>query len=190
MVLNEPDMMSLTDLSNQTLSLRMYGQHSENKNNTALNRRELLWRTPLASRATRELGCSLDHFQRRLKLKKQLGLQGQITIQRAKKWTTPITRDFYEIEMKKKLPPRSDGKGRIDTMPRQVHDAENYRGKLNPRWVELLMGLPIGWTMPSCTNPLIIERMNYDYSEMGSFPPPPSEPSKHYGETWPTPTAK
>ena len=23
--------------------------------------------------------------------------------------------------------------------------------KLNPRWVETLMGLPIGWTMPSCT---------------------------------------
>jgi len=25
------------------------------------------------------------------------------------------------------------------------------KGKLNPRWVETLMGLPIGWTMPSCT---------------------------------------
>jgi len=27
-------------------------------------------------------------------------------------------------------------------------------GKLNPRWVEALMGLPIGWTMPSCGQPI------------------------------------
>jgi hypothetical protein len=27
-------------------------------------------------------------------------------------------------------------------------------GKLNPRWVETLMGLPVGWTMPSCTHPI------------------------------------
>jgi hypothetical protein len=26
--------------------------------------------------------------------------------------------------------------------------------KLNPRWVETLMGLPIGWVMPSCKNPI------------------------------------
>jgi len=28
------------------------------------------------------------------------------------------------------------------------------RGKLNPRWVEVLMGLPVGWVMPSCTAPV------------------------------------
>jgi hypothetical protein len=28
--------------------------------------------------------------------------------------------------------------------------------KLNPRWVETLMGLPVGWTMPSCTQPVRI----------------------------------
>jgi hypothetical protein len=35
-------------------------------------------------------------------------------------------------------------------------------GKLNPRWVETLMGLPIGWTMPSCTRPVTIAPMNCD----------------------------
>ena len=25
------------------------------------------------------------------------------------------------------------------------------KGKLNPRWVETLMGVPVGWCMPSCT---------------------------------------
>ena len=32
--------------------------------------------------------------------------------------------------------------------------------KLNPRWVETLMGLPVGWTMPSCVNPWTIEKMS------------------------------
>ena len=32
------------------------------------------------------------------------------------------------------------------------------KGKLNPRWVETLMGLPIGWTMPSCEVPVDTRR--------------------------------
>jgi hypothetical protein len=31
----------------------------------------------------------------------------------------------------------------------------NTNGKLNPRWVETLMGLPVGFTMPSCTQPIV-----------------------------------
>jgi hypothetical protein len=34
--------------------------------------------------------------------------------------------------------------------------------KLNPRWVETLMGLPIGWTMPSCTSPVTIAPTSCD----------------------------
>ena len=34
-------------------------------------------------------------------------------------------------------------------------------GKLNPRWVETLMGLPVGWTMPSCASPVTIAQTNY-----------------------------
>ena len=34
---------------------------------------------------------------------------------------------------------------------------------LNPRWTEALMGLPVGWTMPSCQNPMIPENLNCDY---------------------------
>jgi hypothetical protein len=41
-------------------------------------------------------------------------------------------------------------------------------GKLNPRWVETLMGLPIGWTMPSCTSPQTIAPMSCDSSAMES----------------------
>jgi hypothetical protein len=37
-------------------------------------------------------------------------------------------------------------------------------GKLNPRWVETLMGLPVGWTMPSCASPVTIAQTNSGYS--------------------------
>ena len=36
----------------------------------------------------------------------------------------------------------------------------SHRARLNPRWVETLMGLPIGWTMPSCMSPVTIAPMN------------------------------
>jgi len=45
---------------------------------------------------------------------------------------------------------------------------ETKNAKLNPRWVETLMGLPVGWTMPSCASPVTIERMNSDCSETES----------------------
>lgn len=34
---------------------------------------------------------------------------------------------------------------------------DRNQGRLNARWVETIMGIPIGWTMPSCTHPVIIE---------------------------------
>ena len=45
----------------------------------------------------------------------------------------------------------------------QVADRPNA-GKLNPRWVETLMGLPVGWTMPSCACPVTIAQTNSDSS--------------------------
>jgi hypothetical protein len=53
--------------------------------------------------------------------------------------------------------------------------ATQAKGKLNPRWVETLMGLPIGWTMPSCTQPATIELTNCDYSVTESCQTPPNE---------------
>jgi hypothetical protein len=40
---------------------------------------------------------------------------------------------------------------------------QDASGKLNPRWVETLMGLPIGWTMPSCASPVTIAQTNCAY---------------------------
>jgi hypothetical protein len=48
-------------------------------------------------------------------------------------------------------------------------------GKLNPRWVETLMGLSVGWVMPSCASPVTIEPTNSDSSATELSPPPPNE---------------
>jgi hypothetical protein len=53
-------------------------------------------------------------------------------------------------------------------------------GKLNPRWVETLMGLPVGWTMPSCTRPVTIELTNCDSSATESCQQPQSEHSEFF----------
>lgn len=52
-------------------------------------------------------------------------------------------------------------------------------GKLNPRWVETLMGLPVGWTMPSCVSPVTIERTSCDSSAMESFRRQQNEPFEY-----------
>lgn len=51
------------------------------------------------------------------------------------------------------------------------------KGKLNPRWVETLMGLPIGWTMPSCADLGIVVSMSSGSSATASCPQPQSGPS-------------
>jgi hypothetical protein len=63
---------------------------------------------------------------------------------------------------------------------RKLEDQTEARaaGKLNPRWVETLMGLPIGWTMPSCTSPQTIALMSCDSLAMALCLPPQSEPSE------------
>ena len=53
-------------------------------------------------------------------------------------------------------------------------------GKLNPRWVETLMGLPVGWTMPSCASPVTIAPTNSDFSETESCQQPQSEHLEHF----------
>lgn len=58
-------------------------------------------------------------------------------------------------------PTRSDGAGGPGTTPkreggknlRTVIAEEEGNGRLNPMWVEWLMGLPLGWTDPDCDNP-------------------------------------
>tara|TARA_X000001316_G_C922449_1_gene37868 strand:+ start:154 stop:909 length:756 start_codon:yes stop_codon:yes gene_type:complete len=73
-------------------------------------------------------------------------------------WPTPIAREAKDqgLDLQKK---RRDGKSRDDSLTRRVSIEQglNKAGRLNPQWVEWLMGWPIGWT-------------DCDSSETESFP--------------------
>ena len=62
------------------------------------------------------------------------------------------------------------GKGNIEE---QAGASVQGGGKLNSRWVEILMNLPIGWTMPSCASPVTIELTNSDSSATELCQQPP-----------------
>lgn len=80
--------------------------------------------------------------------------------------------------------PRASIKGGHYEFDRGRHNIEEQAGastpgggKLNPRWVETLMGLPVGWTMPSCASPATIELTNCGSSATESCQQQPSSPS-------------
>ena len=80
-------------------------------------------------------------------------------------WGTPTARDH------------KSGRGNQDREYKELTPMveRQQAGKLNPRWVETLMGLPVGWTMPSCVSPVTIEPTSCDCSEMELSPQPQSE---------------
>jgi hypothetical protein len=69
-----------------------------------------------------------------------------------------------------------------------LHENEKVMGamppssaKLNPRWVETLMGLPVGWVMPSCASPVTIALTSCASSAMESCQQQQSEHSELSG---------
>jgi len=73
-------------------------------------------------------------------------------------WGTPTARDH------------KSGRGNNEREYKELTPMveRTQTGKLNPRWVETLMGIPIGWTMPSCSQPVTIELTNCDSLETES----------------------
>ena len=91
--------------------------------------------------------------------------------QKAKQWATPNAGDAkagMTIGRKQK------SLGQDVSLEEGFHPDK----KLSPRWVEAMMGLPIGWVMSSCANPILIEHQNLSYSETESAPSKQNEPSK------------
>ena len=82
--------------------------------------------------------------------------------QQVKSWATP--RAGKTTDENPETWALRQAKGDVATMPLTAQVKNHTSGKLNPRWVETLMGLPVGWTMPSCASPVTIERMSSDYS--------------------------
>jgi len=75
-------------------------------------------------------------------------------VKEPKAWATPQLQDGHNIVQDSTT---------HKTLPAQLTQ-QQINGKLNPRWVETLMGLPVGWTMPSCTQPVTIAPTNCVYS--------------------------
>lgn len=130
-----------------TVAVQLPTQHQEEPSNTLGSRQGSPWATPYTGTKDHQ-GGSLEHYQRRMEIGKQVCIHGQVTL-----------------------------------------DAQAYRGKLNPRWVETLMGLPVGWVMPSCATPWTIEQTSSDSLVMELSPPQQSEPLESCGNHWPTPPA-
>jgi hypothetical protein len=93
---------------------------------------------------------------------------------RPESWATPNGRDWKDNGTT--LPP-SIGETRGFSLGQQMVMTPTP-GKLNPRWVETLMGLPVGWVMPSCASPVTIAPTSCDSWEMVSYRPQQSEHSE------------
>ena len=87
-------------------------------------------------------------------------LMGAVNAEEQKQWSTPQARDHKGSHAESFANPNKS-----NNLNDQMETLQTA-GKLNPRWVETLMGLPIGWTMPSCMSPATIALTNCDSSEM------------------------
>jgi len=136
------------------------------------------WATPTAGDYKMK-HMSIKAMRVRVETKRQLGLPGHVHLIEQKNWATPASRDW-----KGHYPKASQERKKRSLLPDQVH-MDTYRGHLNPRWVETLMGLPIGWTMPSCLNPVTVELMNSECLGMELCPIQPKEHFKSCLAGWP-----
>ena len=144
--------------------LSEYGQAAPASSNTLGSRQGLSWMTPRACEAQNPpMGVDKRHH----------GLTHQVT----KQWATPRGYQQAGPDQNRINRPNSGG----DDLVTQIAKVQrNMTAKLNPRWVETLMGLPIGWTMPSCIRPVTIAPTSCDSSGMALCQPLQSEPSDFF----------
>jgi len=122
-----------------------HGLPAQGNHSTHGNRPES-WATPE--------GMAGGKISRGGKRKGELLLTGQV-----KAWATPAGRDWKDNGTTQ---PPSIGETRGFSLGQQMVTTPTP-GKLNSRWVETLMGLPIGWTMPSCASPVTIGQTSCAY---------------------------
>ena len=96
--------------------------------------------------------------------------QGGKALSAQASWATPIVGDSH-LASTPEVAVKRLAEGKV-TLSRQT------TGKLNPRWTETLMGLPVGWVMPSCAFPVTIAPMNCVPSAMELCQQPPQSPSQ------------
>ncbi len=138
------------------------------------------------SRATLPVGCitfcaTWEDWvtERRGAYSQRLNAMRHTNASECSSWPTAATRDWKGVPSTETGWHRPDnGKLRNDTLDKAVaiygppapvnlstdgsllESCNRSNGKLNPRWVETLMNLPVGWTMPSCASPATIALTN------------------------------
>ena len=128
------------------------------------NRQEL-WATPRSAMASMhpEYG---EHWN-----DKRGGESIATQVWKEEQWATPTARDH------------KSGRGNEEREYKELTPMveRTQAGKLNPRWVETLMGLPIGWTMPSCKSPVTTVQTNSGCLETESCQQQQNEHSELFG---------
>ena len=148
-----------------TIILDHHGPRQEAQSSTHGSHQESRWATPTARDWKGPQGRAYKN--------QSLDLPAQA-------WATPTARDYKGFYPK--WCQESESKRTRSQLPDQAHRG-TYKGQLNPRWVETLMGLPVGWVMPSCADPWIIAQTSCECSEMELCQQQQSEPLESYGET-------
>lgn len=139
---------------------------------------EMNWNTPMKGDIKQVPHLSKEYIEKRIKNQSQMGTISQVFQDlyqvEDKNWVTPTKSDLKDIMVQTPMKAMKDGTERDGKITRQVHlqiwnqihntqektftelramNKENPKQNnqvINPRWVEMLMGLPIGWTMRDC----------------------------------------
>jgi hypothetical protein len=146
---------SVAEEKNQNTSTQIYLQNQVGATPKA-------WATPIQGDS--HLASTPEVAQKRIE-------EGKVTLSRqmAAQWGTPAANDANKT-------PHCEVNSNQAGLAKSVGlEMRNSTGKLNPRWVETLMGLPIGWVMPSCASPVTIEPTNSGSWETELSPQPQSE---------------
>ena len=146
---------SRPNLSEQTLGQAVSVAHGQAApaNPSTDGSRQGLWRTPSSSDGEGGVMEMREGCAGKYKLRDHV-------VAEQKSWATATVSTGAHRQKDGSMTPKLD---------------QQVSGKLNPRWVETLMGLPVGWVMPSCASPVTIEQTNFDSSATESCLPQPSE---------------
>jgi hypothetical protein len=160
-------------LARVVCELENNGQAAPSKTNTNGSRQES-WPTPSGSVVNDGETLASWEARKQRNLAKHCngnGMGTPLTIAVQQHWATPQTRDNRSGGAERWENPQERSRNLND----QIAAVTTQNAKLNPRWVETLMGLPVGWVMPSCASPVTIEPTNSDSSATELSPPPPNE---------------
>ena len=100
-----------------------------------------LWRTPTVSMVNADRAIDPEYGQRKLLKGQTITLADQVKDQRM--WPTPVTRDYKDTGTQESM---TRALNKRDSPGLSLIVGAATGGKLNPTWVEWLMGWPLGWT--------------------------------------------